>query len=91
MLRNLSWEKTDALARSQFRIYQELGDAAQIAEQDRREALLLDQQQWGHWAEFLNEGPLPATPPLPEMLVRLGQASYLLALRAEGQGEAGHA
>ncbi|HUB47218.1 MAG TPA: hypothetical protein VMB73_19720 [Acetobacteraceae bacterium] len=91
MLRNLSWESTDTLARSQFRIYQELGDAAQIAEEDRREALKLDQQEWSHWAEFLNEGPLPATPSLPEMLVRLGQASYRLAVLADGQGAAARA
>ena len=27
MLRNLSWETTDNLARSQFQIYRDLGDA----------------------------------------------------------------
>ncbi|HUN39466.1 MAG TPA: hypothetical protein VMU81_04175 [Acetobacteraceae bacterium] len=91
MLRNLSWESTDTLARSQFRIYQELGDAAQIAEEDRREALLLDQQEWSHWADFMNDGPLPATPPLPDMLVRLGQASYRLAVLSDGQAEAARA
>jgi len=91
MLRNLSWESTDTLARSQFRIYQELGDAARIAEEDRREALLLDQREWSHWADFLNEGPLPASPPLPDMLVRLGQASYRLAVLAEARGRAGRA
>ena len=91
MLRNLSWERTDVLARSQFRVYQELGDAARIAEADRREALMLDQQEWSDWAEFLNEGPLPATPSLPDMLVRLGQASYRLAVLTEGRGAGGHA
>jgi hypothetical protein len=91
MLRNLSWDSTDTLARSQFRIYQELGDAAQIAAEDRREALKLDQQEWSHWAEFLNEDPLPATPALPDMLVRLGQASYRLAVLADSQGEAARA
>ena len=35
--------------------------------------LLLNQQEWTDWADFLNEGPLPAEPPLPDMLQRLGQ------------------
>lgn len=83
MLRNLSWETTDNLARSQFRIYCELGDAMQIQSDDRRRVLLLDQQEWNDWAEFMNEGPLPASPPLPEMLQRLGRASYRLAALAE--------
>ena len=83
MLRDLSWEHTDNLARSQLRIYQELGDAMRIAEEERRQALLLDQQEWGDWAGFMSDGPLPASPPLPEMLQRLGMASYRLAVRVE--------
>ena len=63
MLRNLSWETTDNLARSQFQIYRELGDAMGIGEEDRRRVLLLNQQEWTDWADFLNEGPLPAEPP----------------------------
>lgn len=91
MLRNLSWETMDKLARSQFRIYRELGDAMRIGDEDRRRVLLLDQQTWADWGEFLNEGPLPAEPPLPVMLQRLGRASYCLALLAEQRGEAAHA
>jgi hypothetical protein len=91
MLRNLSWETTDNLARSQFRIYHDLGDAARIAEEDRRRALLLDRQEWSAWADFMNEGPLPATPPLPDMLQRLGRASYQFAVLAELDGDDTHA
>ncbi len=91
MLRNLSWETTDNLARSQFQIYRELGDAMGIGEEDRRRVLSLDQQQWTDWAEFMNEGPLPAEPALPVMLQRLGTASYRLAVLAERQGETAHA
>ena len=91
MLRNLSWETTDRLARSQFRIYSELGDHVRMAEDERRHALLLDQREWHDWADFMNEGPLPATPPLPEMLQRLGEASYRLALLAERQDTAASA
>ena len=86
MLRNMSWEKTDNLARSQFQVYRELGDAMQIADDDRRRVLLLDQQQWADWADFLDDGPLPAEPPLPEMLQRLGRATHRLAVLAERQG-----
>ncbi len=83
MLRNLSWEKTDNLARSQFQIYRELGDAMGIGEDDRRQVLLLNPKEWSDWAEFLDDGPLPAEPPLPVMLQRLGRASYRLAVLAE--------
>jgi hypothetical protein len=83
MLRNLSWETTDTLARSQFEIYRELVDAVGICEEDRRQGLMLNQQEWADWADFLNEGPLPAEPPLPVMLQRLGQASHRLAVLAE--------
>lgn len=83
MLRNLSWEATDNLARSQFQIYRELGDAIGLREDDHRRLLLLDQQEWADWAEFLNEGPLPAKPPLPVMLQRLGTATHRLAVLAE--------
>ncbi|MGA3402993.1 MAG: hypothetical protein ABSC95_27600 [Acetobacteraceae bacterium] len=86
MLRNLSWETTDNLARSQFQIYRALGDAMGIGEDDRRRVLLLNQQEWTDWADFLNEGPLPAEPPLPVMLQRLGSASHRLAVLAERQG-----
>lgn len=83
MLRNLSWETTDNLARSQFQIYRELGDAMGMGEEERRRVLLLNRQEWTDWADFLNEGPLPAEPPLPVMLQRLGTASHRLALLAE--------
>ena len=91
MLRNLSWETTDNLARNQFRIYRELGDAMRIDQENCRRVLLLNQQEWTDWAEFLNEGPLPAEPPLPVMLQRLGRASHCLAVLAERQGVAAHA
>ena len=83
MLRDPNWETTDNLARSQLRIYRELGDVMRIDEEDRRRVLLLDQQEWSDWGEFLNQGPLPSSPPLPEMLRRLGSASYQLAVLAE--------
>jgi N-acyl-D-aspartate/D-glutamate deacylase len=85
MLRNLSWHTTDTLARNQFHIYRELGNAMGISEDEGRRVLLLNPQEWNDWADFLNEGPLPAQPPLPEMLQRLGHASHHLAVLAERQ------
>jgi hypothetical protein len=91
MLRNLNWEITDTLARNQFQIYRELGDAMGLGEENRRRVLLLNQQEWTDWAEFLNEGPLPVQPPLPVMLQRLGHASHRLAVLAEQQCQAARA
>lgn len=86
MLQSLSWEAMDNLARSQWRMYADLGDQVQVDIDERRRALLLDQRQWSDWEDFLSDGPLPAEPPLPVMLRRLGRASHHLALLAERQG-----
>jgi hypothetical protein len=86
MLRDLNWDTTDKLARSQLRIYRELGESMRIDEEDCRRVLLLGQREWTDWADFLNEGPLPADPPLPVMLQRLGRATHRLAVLAERQG-----
>jgi hypothetical protein len=81
----MNWEAVDNLARSQWRMYADLGDQMQIDAEGRRRVLLLDQRQWSDWADFQGDGPLPAEPPLPVMLRRLGRASHHLALLAERQ------
>lgn len=86
MLQDPHWDTTDTLARSQFRIYRELGEAMRIDEQDCRRVLLLGPQEWSDWAQFMQAGPLPAEPPLPVMLQRLGRATHRLAVLAERQG-----
>jgi hypothetical protein len=85
MLQNLRWEAIDNLARSQWRLYADLGDQMKIDAEERRRVLLLDQRQWLDWEDFLSDGPLPAEPPLPVMLRRLGRASHYLALRVDRQ------
>ena len=57
-----------------------------MSEDDRRRVLLLTKQEWAHWSDFLDDGPLPAHPQAPAMLQRLGSASYRLAVLAERQG-----
>ncbi len=83
MLRNLSWEVTDALARQQLQLYRAVGEEMRLSEEERRQALLLSEQEWAAWTDFLDEGDLPAEPSLPEMLQRLGSATWHLATLAE--------
>ena len=86
MLQSLTWCETDNLARSQFQVFSQLGEQMQLSDGDRRQALLLSEQEWSDWSEFLQDGPLPTQPQLPVMLRRLGSASYRLAVIAESRG-----
>ena len=86
MLQNPTWTATDNLTRSQFRVFSSLGEQLRLTEDDQRRVLLLSKQEWSHWTDFLDDGPLPAEPQAPVMLQRLGSASYRLAVMAERQG-----
>jgi hypothetical protein len=81
MLQNLAWQATDALARAQLAMFHGLGDQISLTGDDRRRALGLDTRTWAAWTDFLSEGPLPAEPPLPEMLRRLSETTYRLSDR----------
>jgi hypothetical protein len=83
MLQSLSWITTDNLARSQLRMFSEIGEQMQLCEDTQRRLLLLSEQEWADWSDFRREGPLPAQPQLPVMLRRLGSASHRLAVIAE--------
>lgn len=85
MLRNLTWEATDMLARTQLQLYRSTGQQMQLSEEDSRRVLLLSEQEWAAWSDFLQDGVLPAQPPLPVMLRRLGSATFRLASLAEKQ------
>ncbi len=82
MLRNLAWQGSDDLTRAQLMMFQELGDEIRMCADDRRNALGLDERTWMAWMDFSADGPLPAEPGLPEMLRRLGEASFKLAVAA---------
>lgn len=88
MLQSITWQATDNLARAQFAVFHEAGNTARLTEAERRAALRLSEQDWAAWSDFLHDGPLPAHPVLPEMLWRLGTASYRLAVDAERLGVA---
>jgi hypothetical protein len=85
MLRNLAWEKIDELTRAQLAMFHALSDAIALSADDRRRVLDLDDRTWAAWAAFLSDGPLPAEPALPEMLLRLGKAAFCLSVVAEGR------
>jgi hypothetical protein len=86
MLRNLAWQATDDLTRAQLAVFHGLGDQICLTEDDRRRVLNLDDQAWTAWTDFLADGPLPAEPPLPEMLRRLGETTFTLSMLAEHRG-----
>ncbi|MEJ0019898.1 MAG: hypothetical protein WDN25_25745 [Acetobacteraceae bacterium] len=86
MLQNMTWCVTDSLARNQFQVFNELGDQMQLSDDDQRRVLLLSEQEWSAWCDFLQDGPLPAQPQLPVMLRRLGSASHQLAVMADRIG-----
>jgi len=86
MLRNLAWQATDDFTRAQLALFHGLGDQISLTGEDRRRALNLDDQAWTAWTDFLSDGPLPAEPPLPEMLRRLGETAYALSMVAEERG-----
>ena len=86
MLQSMTWFATDNLTRSQFQMFSQLGEQMQLSEDDRRRVLLLSEQEWSDWSDFLQDGPLPAQPQLPVMLRRLGSASHRLAVMADSIG-----
>ncbi|MGE0420034.1 MAG: hypothetical protein AB7O80_24785 [Acetobacteraceae bacterium] len=69
-----------SLARLQVSLYDNLGTAAGLTMDARRTLLDLSEQEWTAWMAFLNDGPLPSCPPLPEMLMRVAAALYHLEL-----------
>jgi hypothetical protein len=85
MLWNLAWDATDTLTRAQLAMFHTLGDQISLTEDDRRRALDLNDRTWMAWMDFLSDGPLPAEPPLPEMLRRLGATTFNLSVVAEAR------
>ncbi len=88
MLQSIIWQATDNLTRRQFAVFEQASDAARLSEAERRRTLQLSEQDWAAWSDFVSDGPLPSQPALPEMLQRLGTASYRLTLQGEQYGVA---
>ena len=85
MLQSMTWCATDNLARNQFQIFSQLGEEMRLSDEDQRRVLLLSEQEWADWMDFRQDGPLPAQPQLPVMLLRLGSATHRLAVLADRQ------
>ncbi len=83
MLQSMTWLATDNLARDQFQMFSDMGEQMRLSEDDQRLMLELSEEEWADWSDFRHDGPLPAQPRLPEMLLRLGTASHRLAVVAE--------
>jgi hypothetical protein len=83
MLQDPAWQATDALTRAQLAMFHALGDQINMTENDRRHALNLDDSTWRAWTVFRSDGPLPAEPPEPDMLLRLGVTVFNLSVVAE--------
>ena len=85
MLQNLPWQATGSLARAQLALFHGLGDTIGLTADDRCRALGLAPRTWAAWTDFLAEGPLPAEPALPDMLLRLGETNFHLSATAGRQ------
>jgi hypothetical protein len=89
MLRNLAWHAADQLTRAQLAVFHTSCDQIGLRDDDRRLALGLDGRTWTAWRDFLDDGPLPAEPPLPEMLRRLGATTFTVSVAAEQRANPG--
>jgi len=84
MLQDLAWTAVDTLARAQLAVFHASCNRVGLRDEERRSALALDSRNWAAWQDFMDEGPLPAEPPLPEMLLRLGAISFRLVAAEAG-------
>ena len=67
----------------QLHLFHALADQISLTEDDRRRALDLDDPTWLAWIDFLTTGgSLPVEPPLQDMLCRVAQISFNIALIA---------
>ncbi len=83
MLQNMAWHAIDGLTRAQLAMFHALSDDAQLSQDARQRALVLDDSGWLAWMGFMANGPLPASPPLPEMLQRLALVTFELVAAVE--------
>jgi hypothetical protein len=83
MLQSLACPVNTDVIRAQLSMFHDQSDRINLTDDDRRRALDLDDRTWVTWTDFMTDGPLPAEPPLPEMLRRLGETAYCLSMIAE--------
>jgi hypothetical protein len=87
MHREPSTVSPDHLARTQFQMLRDLGDAMHLGPDEHRRALNLSDHDWQAWNSFVaGRSSLPCCPPLAEMLRRIGQCAFSLAIVGELRG-----
>ncbi len=80
---NPAWWVTNDLTGAQLEMFHALGEQMALTLDDRRRALNLDDRTWAARQAFLADGPLPVEPPVPDMLRRLSETAFNLAVVAE--------
>lgn len=80
MSSGLERRSPDALARGEWRLFEQLGTEAVMTSDDRRRALALTDSEWADWHGFQRGGAMPAWPGLPDMLIKLATAAYGMAV-----------
>ena len=71
------------LARRQFNAFEQIGHEVAITEERQRKLLSMSQQEWSVWKAYAQGGAAPAVTSVPEVLLRMANASYRLAARAD--------
>ena len=85
MIKNNNDDTTLGLTRGEFGLFTALGRRAAMPPGELRRMLGLTEDEWMQWLRFLHRGPTPAHPSVPEMLLRLAEATFLLAQTTENQ------
>ncbi len=83
MSSGLERRSPDALARGEWRLFEQLGTEVFMTSDDRRRVLSLTDSEWAAWHGFQRGGVMPGRPSLPDMLIKLATAAYGMAVLLE--------
>lgn len=72
----------DALARTQFRSFEQLCSEIALTDEEQRQALQLSAAGWESWRQARDGGEISASD-LSVMLLRMGSAAHRLSVFAE--------
>jgi hypothetical protein len=74
------------VARQQLRLFLRTAEQIGMDADRQRRSLRLARDDWQRWLSILQDAPLPASPPLPELLRHLGYLTNRLDRAARAQG-----
>lgn len=76
-------QATDQLIQTQFAMFETICAQAGVTAEDQARFLDLPSEVWRRWRLFLaGAGPRPATPPINDLLLRIGATSFALVANA---------